>query len=145
MFQVLLSSSLLRTQWLAVCSLLAANIKDVHTELISRGHLYNNTFAQSQRCSFDLEQWSILPFVWNMVISSRWALEDVNLLKYALMTTVKHLIISHSTARWMSYVTTYYSNNWSGSNFAAHFMLQKSDDSYVSGTSALAHLIWMKR
>lgn len=68
MFQEPLSSSLLRTRWLAVCSLLAANIKDAHTELISRGHLYNNTFAQSQWCSFDLEQWPILPFVWNMVI-----------------------------------------------------------------------------
>ena len=68
MFQVLLSSSLLRTRWLAVCSLLTVNIKDAHTELISRGHLYNNTFAQSQWCSFDLEQWPILPFVWNMVI-----------------------------------------------------------------------------
>lgn len=79
MFQVLLSSSLLRTRWLAVCSLLAANIKDAHTELISRGHLYNNTFAQSQWCSFDLEQWPILPFVWNMVIYSKWPLDVVHL------------------------------------------------------------------
>lgn len=62
MFQAPLSSSLPRTPWHAVCSLLAANIKDAHTELISRGHLYNNTFAQSQWCSFDWEQWSILPF-----------------------------------------------------------------------------------
>lgn len=52
MFRVPLSSSLLRTRWLAVCTLLAANIKDAHTELISRGHLYNNTFARSQWCSF---------------------------------------------------------------------------------------------
>lgn len=70
MFQVLLSSSLLGTRWLTVCSLLATNIKDAHTELISCGHLYNNTFAQSLWCSFDLEQWLILPFgmwwiLWN--------------------------------------------------------------------------------
>lgn len=98
MFQVLLSSSLLRTRWLAVCSLLAANIKGTHTELISCGHLYNNTFAQSRWCSFDLEQWPILPFVWNMGISAKWPLDVVHSKKYALMTTVKHLIISHSAA-----------------------------------------------
>lgn len=76
MFQLLLSSSLLRTRWLAVCSLLAVNIKDAHTELISRGHLYNNTFSQSQWCSFDLEQWPILPLfgIWWSLMNFLWML-----------------------------------------------------------------------
>lgn len=69
MFRVLLSSSLPRTRRLTVCSLLTANIKDAHTELISRGHLYNNTFAQSLWCGLDLEQQLIFPFVWDIVNS----------------------------------------------------------------------------
>lgn len=80
-FQVLLSSSLLGARRLAVGPLLAANIKDAHTELISCGHLYNNPFAESQWCSFDLEQWPVLPFVWNMVIPPEWPLDVVHLKK----------------------------------------------------------------
>lgn len=64
MFQASLLSSLAQTRSLAVCSLLAANIKGAHTELISRGHLYNNIFAQSQWCTFDLEQCPIMLCVW---------------------------------------------------------------------------------
>lgn len=75
MFQLLLSSSLLRTRQLAACPLLTVNIKDVHTELINPGHLYNNTFAQSPWCPFDLEKWPTLPFVSNMVISSKCPLD----------------------------------------------------------------------
>ena len=96
MFQVLLSSSLLRTRWLAVRSLLAANIKDAHTELISRGHLYNNTFAQSQRCRFDLEQWPVLPLVFSDFYEMAFGCYAFQ--KDAPMTTVKDLIISHLTA-----------------------------------------------
>lgn len=36
------------TESMMARSLLSAKIKDAHTQLISPGHLYNNTFAQSQ-------------------------------------------------------------------------------------------------
>lgn len=87
MFRVLLSSSLLRTRWLAVCSLLAANIKDAHTELISRGHLYNNTFAPIPMMQFWL--FCHLFRIWFLLLNGLWML-CIFKNKYALMTIVKH-------------------------------------------------------
>lgn len=150
MLQVSLSSSLLQTWCLAVCSLLAANIKGAHTELISRGHLYNNIFAQSQWCTFDLEQWPIMLCVWHSVgffpllyICMLYIQRNINW-QLLLKATSCPIQPPHPTPNCL-YFITYYSNR--GNREAAILILtpgNKRVTSRIIQMSALAHLTGIK-
>lgn len=148
MLQVSLSSSLPQTWCLAVCSLLAANIKGAHTELISRGHLYNNIFARSQWCTFDLEQWPFMLCVWHSVgFIPVIHLHVVHPAEYKLTAAVKSHIMSHSAPLPPKclYFITYYSKR--GNRKAAILILtpgNKRVTSRIIQMSALAHLTGTK-